>query len=50
MKAKKLSGIPRSVRTKAFINMVKRNVRINKRKKSARLFANEMIVLKKLSD
>ena len=50
IKAKKPSGIPRSVRTKAFINMVKRNVRINKRKKSARLIANEMIVIKKLSD
>ena len=50
IKAEKSSGIPRSVSTKAFINMVKRNVRINKRKKSPRLFANEMIVIKKLSD
>ena len=50
IKAKKPSGIPISVRTKAFINMVKRNARINRRKKSARLIANEMIVIKKLSD
>ena len=32
IKAKKPSGIPRSVRTKVFVNMVKRNVRINKKK------------------
>ena len=40
--SKKQPGRPRSVRTKKFIRQIKRNAKLNKKRKSARLIAKEM--------